>query len=140
MNRHLEVPPVTHCLFCDRARHTVLGETATWYVRLDAFPANPGHVEIVTKRHVESFFDMDDEESAEMYGALVYARDLVQANFSGPDAWTIGVNDGRAAGRSIDHLHIHLIPRHDGDVDDPRGGIRRGAPNGDPDAWLGGAR
>src|SRR5690349_12493380 len=84
------------CLFCDRAQHKILGESASWYVRLDNFPANPGHVELVTKRHVESLFDLDGAESAELYGVLLYARDLVVAELGAePDGWTVGVNDGR---------------------------------------------
>ena len=124
------------CLFCDPTASAILGESASWYIRLDAFPANPGHVEVVPKRHVDSFFDLDGAESAELYGALAYARNLVTEKWGEPDAWTIGINDGRAAGRSIPHLHIHLIPRWHGDVKDPRGGIRQCAPNCDPDAWT----
>lgn len=125
------------CLFCDRSAHEILGESASWYIRLDAYPAAPGHVELVTKRHVVSFFALNGDEAGELYGVLGYARELVVARFDWPDAWTIGINDGRAAGRSIDHVHVHLIPRHHGDVADPRGGIRRGLPNCDPDAWGG---
>jgi diadenosine tetraphosphate (Ap4A) HIT family hydrolase len=128
--------PAWLCLFCDRAANEIIGETECWYIRLDGFPANPGHVEIVPKRHVDRFFDLDGHESAELFSALAHARDLVAARWGEPDAWTIGVNDGRAAGRSIDHLHVHLIPRHHGDVPDPRGGIRQCAPNFTPDAWT----
>lgn len=126
------------CLFCDRSAHEILGESASWYIRLDAFPAAPGHVEAVTKRHVVSFWDLDGDESAELPGVLGYARDLVCGRLAElPDGWTIGINEGKAAGRSIDHVHVHLIPRHHGDVPDPRGGIRQCAPNCDPDAWEG---
>ncbi|MFF5261336.1 HIT family protein [Actinomadura viridis] len=125
------------CLFCDRTRHRILCESANWYVRHDAYAANPGHVELVTKRHVVSLFDLDGAESAELYGVLLYARRLLVAELGAePDGWTIGVNDGRAAGRSIDHLHVHLIPRWHGDVPDPRGGIRQCVPNCNPDAWA----
>lgn len=127
--------PSAPCLFCDRANSEILGESASWYIRLDNYPAAPGHVELVTKRHVESLWGLDGGESAELYGVLAYARNLVEARFGTPDGWTIGINEGRAAGRSVDHLHVHLIPRHHGDVPDPRGGIRRGLPNGNPDAW-----
>ncbi|MGI5414254.1 HIT family protein [Actinomadura luteofluorescens] len=124
------------CLFCDRTASVVIGETRYWYIRLDGYPANPGHVEVVPFRHVDSFFDLNGSETAELYGVLTYARNLVADKFGEPDGWTIGINDGRAAGRSIDHLHVHLIPRHHGDVDDPRGGIRQCAPNCTPDAWT----
>jgi diadenosine tetraphosphate (Ap4A) HIT family hydrolase len=132
-------PPkdVTDCLFCqadDPSLNTVLCENQLFYARFDNFPANPGHVEIVPRRHVVSFFDLDDHEVLSAYSLMRTARRLIEQKYF-PEAYTIGINDGKAAGRSIDHLHIHLIPRHHGDVDDPRGGIRRGAPNSDPDLW-----
>lgn len=124
------------CLFCDRSAHKVIAESVSWYIRLDAYPAAPGHVEVVPTRHVESYFDLTEHEGEQLHSMLALARRMVTARWGEPDGWTIGVNDGRAAGRSIDHLHVHLIPRHHGDVPDPRGGIRRALPNGDPDAWA----
>ncbi|WP_433225519.1 HIT family protein [Actinomadura formosensis] len=128
---------MTGCMFCDRAAQRIIGESAAWYVRLDNFPANPGHVQLVTKRHVVSVFDLYGDEEAELHGVRLYARDLVVARLGrAPDGWTIGINEGKAAGRSIDHVHEHLIPRYVGDVPDPRGGIRQCAPHWDPDAWA----
>lgn len=127
----------TDCIFCqwrDPSLNTILYENASFYVRYDNFPANPGHVEIVPKRHVESFFDLDDKEAACAHRAIHKAKALLDEQYF-PEAYTIGINDGKAAGQSIDHLHIHLIPRHQGDVDDARGGIRKAAPNCDPDNW-----
>lgn len=133
--RPLEV--ATDCLFCqpdDPSLNRILCENELFYARFDNFPANPGHIEIVPRRHVVSFFELDDQEVLSAYSLMRAARDLIDEKYF-PEAYTIGINDGKAAGRSIDHLHIHLIPRHHGDVDDPRGGIRRAAPNSDPDAW-----
>ncbi len=125
------------CPFCDPAASVVIGESASWYIRLDNFPAAQGHVQLVTKRHVVSVFDLSGDEAAEVHGVRLYARNLVVARLGHtPDGWTIGTNEGRAAGRSVDHVHEHLIPRYDGDVPDPRGGIRQCAPNCDPDAWM----
>jgi diadenosine tetraphosphate (Ap4A) HIT family hydrolase len=142
--RHAEGRPrsrplgiATDCLFCqadDPSLNRILCENDLFYARFDNFPANPGHIEIVPRRHVVSFFDLDDHEVLSAYTLMRAARDLIDEKHF-PEAYTIGINDGKAAGRSIDHLHIHLIPRHHGDVDDPRGGIRRAAPNSDPDAW-----
>lgn len=125
------------CLFCqaeDPSLNRILCQNDLFYARFDNFPANPGHIEIVPRRHVVSFFDLDAHEVLSAYTLMCKARALIDEKYL-PEAYTIGVNDGKAAGRSIDHLHIHLIPRHPGDVDDPRGGIRRAAPNADPDAW-----
>jgi diadenosine tetraphosphate (Ap4A) HIT family hydrolase len=127
--------PVRDCLFCDVTQHRILWESTDWYVRYDNVPATLGHVEVVPRRHVESLFDLDAAEIAKGLLMLRIAQRMLTAEHH-PDGWNIGINDGRAAGRSIDHLHIHLIPRYWGDQPDPRGGIRRGLPNGDPDKWA----
>lgn len=133
------IEPATcdNCLFCrwqDATVNRLQAENATCFARYDNFPAAPGHLEIVPKRHVVSFFDLSPAEVADAYALLVEARRTLDDRF-GPDGYTIGVNEGRAAGRSVDHLHIHLIPRHDGDVVDPRGGIRQVLPC-DPSEWT----
>lgn len=82
-----------------------------------------GHAEVIPKRHVESFFDLSDEELAAIYGLAKVTRDEIVEKHH-PDAFNLGVNDGEAAGRTIHHVHLHLIPRYVGDVENPRGGIR----------------
>lgn len=130
---------MTGCLFCDPTALVRIGASASWGVCLDNFPAATGHVLLIPKRHVVSLWDLNGDESAELPGVLGYARDLVSGRLAElPDGWTIGINEGRAAGRSIDHVHVHLIPRYAGDVPDPRGGIRQCAPHWDPDAWAAG--
>jgi diadenosine tetraphosphate (Ap4A) HIT family hydrolase len=109
-------------------------ENKNFFVRYDNYPANPGHVEIVPKRHVESFFDLSPDEVTQAYALILLAKERIGRQHQ-PDGYTIGINEGRAAGRSVDHLHIHLIPRHHGDVEDPRGGVRQVVPNCDPDTW-----
>lgn len=122
------------CLFCDPTQSKILCESSDWYARYDNFPATPGHVEIVPRRHVDSYFDLTPAEKTAAWRLVDDAARLLADEYH-PDGWNLGINDGRAAGRTIDHLHLHLIPRRIGDQDDPRGGIRRGLPNGDPDAW-----
>jgi diadenosine tetraphosphate (Ap4A) HIT family hydrolase len=109
-------------------------ENETFFARYDNFPATPGHIEIVPKRHVESFFDLNTNEVAQAYELILKVKDCL-SELVRPDGYTIGVNEGRAAGRSVDHLHIHLIPRYKGDVADPRGGIRQIVPNCNPELW-----
>jgi diadenosine tetraphosphate (Ap4A) HIT family hydrolase len=126
------------CIFCafqDANINRLMNENETCYIRYDNFPAAPGHVEIVPKRHVESFFDLTSKEVTDAYALLRTAREHIMGTYR-PDGFTIGVNEGRAAGRTVDHLHIHVIPRRHGDVEDPRGGIRRTVPNCTPDAWA----
>lgn len=125
------------CLFCrfdDASVNSIVDQTENFYARLDNFPVTDGHVEIVPKRHAVSFFDLTRSEVAEAYDLM----SRIQARWAEryePHGYTIGVNDGEAAGRTVPHLHIHLIPRFYGDVADPRGGIRRHLPNSDPDMW-----
>jgi diadenosine tetraphosphate (Ap4A) HIT family hydrolase len=125
------------CLFCaldDPELNNVLLRGEWGYVRWDNYPAAEGHVEIVPKRHVASYFDLTDAEAAETYALIKQAREVLDEKYR-PAGYTIGVNEGRAAGRTVDHLHVHLIPRHEGDVRDPRGGIRHVLPGTDPDQW-----
>jgi diadenosine tetraphosphate (Ap4A) HIT family hydrolase len=125
------------CLFCrfeDPASNSILRQSENFYARRDNFPAAEGHVEIVPKWHVESFFDLSPDEMREAHTLMRRVRQDLDQQYQ-PDGYTIGVNDGRAAGRTVDHLHIHLIPRHLGDVPDPRGGIRQNLPNYHPDLW-----
>jgi diadenosine tetraphosphate (Ap4A) HIT family hydrolase len=84
---------------------------------------------------VVSFFELTPSEAREAFSLMVKAQQWLREQYK-PDGFTIGINDGKAAGRSIDHLHIHIIPRYVGDVEDPRGGIRQVVPNCDPTAWL----
>ncbi|MEH0826780.1 MULTISPECIES: HIT family protein [unclassified Micromonospora] len=137
IDRTISEDPSPGCLFCrqDDARlNRISHRNETCFARLDNFPAAEGHTEVVPKRHVESFFDLTSEELQDAFALILAVRaDLSQR--LRPEGWTIGVNEGRAAGRSVDHLHIHVIPRRFGDVEDPAGGIRQILPNCDPDAW-----
>jgi diadenosine tetraphosphate (Ap4A) HIT family hydrolase len=90
-------------------------------VHLDKYPVSPGHLLITPLRHVSSLWDLTEQEYTELF---VTARRLALADRSAPSAWNIGVNVGAAAGQTVMHVHLHLIPRQVGDVDDPRGGIR----------------
>lgn len=125
------------CLFCrqeDPRLNRISHRNATCFARLDNFPASEGHTEIVPKRHVESFFDLTAAELHDAFSLILAVRADLSLRLR-PEGYTIGVNEGRAAGRSIDHLHIHVIPRSFGDVENPAGGIRQILPNCDPDAW-----
>ena len=101
----------------------VLLENALAYVRLDNNSLSRGHVLVVPKRHVASFFDMTVEEQSAVLALLREIQGSIQKEHS-PDGYNIGVNIGKAAGQSRMHVHLHLIPRYAGDVPDPSGGIR----------------
>ncbi|NEA58844.1 HIT domain-containing protein [Streptomyces sp. SID13666] len=120
----------------DTSVNTIQRENDTCYVRYDNYPAVDGHVEVVPKRHVVSYFDLTPREVLDAHALLVESQVELNSTHR-PDGYTIGINEGRAAGRTIDHLHIHLVPRHYGDVADPRGGIRQVLPGPSPDDWTG---
>lgn len=89
----------------------------------DTYPVSPGHTLIIPARHIGSFFALDPDERTEILALLDQAKEQLDAEFH-PDAYNIGINDGIAAGQTILHAHIHLIPRYRGDCADPRGGVR----------------
>lgn len=89
----------------------------------DGFPISPGHTLIIPKRHVGSFFETSTDEQTSILDLLHEAQELITKDLN-PDGFNIGINDGAAAGQTVLHMHLHLIPRFTGDVPDPRGGIR----------------
>jgi diadenosine tetraphosphate (Ap4A) HIT family hydrolase len=89
----------------------------------DGYPVTPGHTLIIPRRHIASFFEATCEEQLAMLDLLAEMRWLLLSERS-PDGFNIGINDGTAAGQTVMHLHIHLIPRYAGDTEDPRGGVR----------------
>jgi ATP adenylyltransferase len=89
----------------------------------DGFPVSPGHALVVPRRHVANWFDASLEEQAALMRGLDVARARILERYQ-PDGFNIGINVGEAAGQTVFHLHLHLIPRYKGDVPDPRGGVR----------------
>ena len=94
----------------------------------DEFPVSKGHMLFITKRHVSTFFETTDKEKKAIFDLLEKAKKEIDTKYS-PDGYNIGANCGEAAGQSVMHIHIHLIPRYTGDVSNPRGGVRGVIPN-----------
>lgn len=113
------------CPFCppDLSRERLLAETARAIAAFDAHPVADGHALIIPRRHVTSLFDLDREEFADFFPLLRTVRAAIEETRQ-PDGYTIGWNNGEAAGQSVPHLHCHIIPRYWGDVPVPRGGLR----------------
>ena len=111
------------CPFCTIATARIVGETGLAAAITDGFPVSPGHTLIIPRRHVRSFFETTAAERDDMLRLLDEAKARLDAELH-PDAYNIGINDGPAAGQTVGHLHIHLIPRYNGDGRDPRGGVR----------------
>ncbi len=113
----------TPCPFCTPDGQRIFHAGRLILGLWDAFPVNPGHALLITKRHVASWFDATDEERSELIGAIEIARQKILEQDQ-PDGFNIGVNVGAEAGQTVPHLHLHVIPRFAGDVEDPRGGVR----------------
>lgn len=111
------------CLFCTVPPHEVLIDGPIAMARIDNHPVSPGHTLIIPKRHVASFFETTEEERIVMCRLLDEAKAILDDRHK-PDGYNIGINGGPAAGQTVMHLHIHLIPRYAGDKPDPRGGVR----------------
>jgi len=114
------------CLFCNSSKLVLENELA--YARFDDHPVSPGHLLIVPKRHVADFFDATWNEQLALLELLNLGKAEVLKKHK-PDGFNIGVNCGVAAGQSILHVHMHLIPRYQGDVANPRGGVRAVIPH-----------
>jgi diadenosine tetraphosphate (Ap4A) HIT family hydrolase/SOS-response transcriptional repressor LexA len=116
------------CPFCNpEAVHVVGGNDLAFALR-DSFPVSPGHTLIIPRRHVASWFDATPEERDAILALTDVLRARFDASWPRPDGYNIGINVGEAAGQTVMHLHVHLIPRFRGDVDDPRGGVRHVIP------------
>ena len=111
------------CPFCCLPGDRVILETELLVGLWDGFPVSPGHALLVPRRHVETWFEISPGEQAALVGAIDHVRERIEQAHS-PDAYNIGVNSGEAAGQTVPHVHLHIIPRYQGDVEDPRGGVR----------------
>ncbi|MGA8147531.1 MAG: HIT family protein [Gallionellaceae bacterium] len=110
-----------NCPFCHP--DIILFENALAYVKPDKHPVNPGHLLIIPKRHVADFFLTTGAEKVALLSLLDEAKHYLDGKHA-PAGYNVGVNVGEAAGQTIFHVHLHLIPRYHGDVENPRGGVR----------------
>jgi diadenosine tetraphosphate (Ap4A) HIT family hydrolase len=117
-----------HCPFCHPAGAVL--ENALAFAMPDQFPVTPGHMLLIPRRHVADWFETTPEERQALFALADEARALALRRLGAapacrrPDGFNLGVNVGEAAGQTVFHVHLHLIPRYLGDVPDPRGGVR----------------
>jgi diadenosine tetraphosphate (Ap4A) HIT family hydrolase len=111
------------CPFCEIENRILLVDGVVAYATPDTFPVSRGHTLIIPKRHVENYFDLLSVEREEIKAILEVCKSLLDYQFR-PDGYNLGVNVGVAAGQTVPHVHIHVIPRYSGDMSDPRGGVR----------------
>jgi diadenosine tetraphosphate (Ap4A) HIT family hydrolase len=121
------------CPFCHAAGDRVFHEGEHILGLWDGFPVSPGHALLVPRRHVATWQDASAEERSALADAIMLAQQTIRKHHQ-PDAFNVGMNLGPAAGQTVPHLHLHVIPRYEGDVADPRGGVRWVMP-GRADYW-----
>lgn len=113
------------CPFCHPEEHEKVVANLDGYIREDRYPVSPGHLLIIPKRHVSNWFELTWREQMGLNALIKQGKRWIIAHqVQVPDGYNIGINIGPAAGQTVMHVHIHLIPRYVGDMDDPRGGVR----------------
>lgn len=116
------------CLFCDIEKDRIITENELAYVIRDGFPVTDHHTLVIPKRHVATYFDLGQAEINSINQLLQSERQAIESVDTTVTGFNIGINSGESAGQTIFHCHIHLIPRRDGDVKEPRGGVRHVIP------------
>jgi len=114
---------MSNCPFCTLAPERIIDSNEFGVTIRDGFPVSPGHTLVIPKRHIGSWFTISNAEQLGLLDLLARAKVVLQEEFK-PDGYNVGINDGPAAGQTVPHLHMHLIPRYKGDQEDPRGGVR----------------
>jgi diadenosine tetraphosphate (Ap4A) HIT family hydrolase len=114
------------CLFCNPDRE-ILAENEAAIAVFDSYPVAPGHALVLPRRHTVTIWDLDEAEYDHCFRLVRAVKSVLAARFS-PDGFNVGVNCGEAAGQSVWHTHIHVIPRYKGDTPNPRGGVRHVIP------------
>lgn len=111
------------CPFCSPPPERIFRDSAEILALWDAHPVSPGHALIIPRRHIPDWFAASDAERAALTAAIDDVRREIERHHR-PDGYNIGINVGEAAGQTVFHLHVHVIPRYRGDVAQPRGGVR----------------
>ena len=111
------------CVFCSIKEDRIIYQDSLWVAILDGYPVSKGHTLLIPKRHCETYFDLNQVELGALVGAVDHVKEILDSKYQ-PNGYNIGVNCGEAAGQTVMHCHIHIIPRYNGDCEDPRGGIR----------------
>ena len=109
------------CPFCETKERVLENDRA--FALYDKYPVNQGHLLIITKRHVASYFDITHAEKKALDDLIIKGKEMLEEKYN-PVGYNIGLNEGKSAGQTIEHLHVHLIPRYEGDIEDPTGGVR----------------
>ena len=121
--------PNNPCLFCDSKKSGIAHENELAYASYDSYPVSDHHCLIIPKRHIKDYFDMTNDELIACNDLIQIVKNEILSKDINVKGFNVGTNAGKIAGQSIMHCHIHLIPRREGDVDNPQGGVRSVIPN-----------
>ncbi len=121
--------PNNPCLFCDSKKSGIAHENDLAYASFDSYPVSDHHCLIIPKRHIKDYFDMTNDELIACNDLIQIVKNEILSKDINVKGFNIGTNAGKIAGQSIMHCHIHLIPRREGDVDNPQGGVRSVIPS-----------
>lgn len=111
------------CPFCKFPDSERVQATSAGRAFRDQYPLSRGHTLVIPLKHVASLFELSAAEQGDLWQLVAAVREQLQREFN-PDGFNVGLNDGTAAGQTVMHAHIHVVPRYVGDVADPRGGVR----------------
>ena len=118
-----------NCIFCSKEKLNIIYEDDIFYVIRDAYPVTTDHTLIILNEHNKTYFDLRDKDIIQLNNIIKFQKDSLIGKDNSITGFNIGINQGETAGQTGRHLHIHLIPRRKGDIDDPRGGVRRVIPS-----------
>lgn len=119
---------INNCIFCNIDEESKVLKNRDWFAIYDKFPVSKGHMLIIPYRHINSIQELYSSEAESLFEILNDAQLLLDTIYE-PDGYNIGINLGKEAGQTIMHMHIHVIPRYKGDIENPEGGIRGVIPN-----------
>ena len=112
------------CIFCELPLDRIIDQTDLSKVLRDAFPVTKLHTLVIPKRHVADYFELTKEEQADIQTLIQKHHELIKLKDMSVTGFNMGINIGASAGQTVFHAHVHLIPRRDGDVSNPKGGVR----------------
>ncbi|HKL75781.1 MAG TPA: HIT family protein [Halanaerobiales bacterium] len=111
------------CPFCNINEDKIIAKNKFSYAIYDKYPVNKGHILIISKEHIRDYFDASTEVREAIFDLMEDCKSLLDNKYN-PNGYNIGFNCGKEAGQTIMHFHLHLIPRYEGDIEDPTGGVR----------------
>ena len=121
--------PNNPCLFCNTPTKEIIFQNDFALATFDSYPISKYHSLIIPKRHIKSYFDLSNEELLSCHDLVKKIKNKIILDDTTVTGFNIGSNSGKSAGQSIFHCHIHLIPRREGDVENPQGGVRSVIPS-----------